>query len=89
LIANPLFTVFKIFDGMHSKEKILKSMDSQLFPKDTFMKRYLFALTVTALLVGCGANNDGNQATAALKGPGMAKQSSTAVTITGIIRNEK
>ena len=53
------------------------------------MKRYLFALTVTALLVGCGANNDGNQAATALKSPGMAKRSSTAVTITGIIRNEK
>ncbi len=53
------------------------------------MKRYLFALMVTALLVGCGTDKNGSQTGSASKGLGTAKQSNKAVTITGIIRNEK
>ena len=53
------------------------------------MKRYLFTLMVTALLVGCGGGNDGSQTGSTSKGLSTAKQSSKVITITGIIRNEK
>lgn len=53
------------------------------------MKRYLFILMATNLLMGCGGNNDSNQANNASKPYTTAKQHNKAVTITGIVRNKK